>query len=62
LNEDTVRKWILKADNDLKVAKDELETDEPVTASILTMWDVKARENIKPGLFQIVLKNVSKRR
>ena len=34
MNEDTVRKWILKADNDLKVAKDELETDEPVTDAV----------------------------
>ena len=31
MNENTVKKWIMKADNDLKIAKDELKMDEPVT-------------------------------
>jgi len=31
LNLETVRKWILKANNDLKVAKDELLTENPAT-------------------------------
>ena len=31
MNENTVKKWIIKADNDLKITKDELKMDEPVT-------------------------------
>lgn len=31
MNEDTVKKWIMKADNDLKIAKDELGVENPVT-------------------------------
>ncbi len=31
---DSVRKWMLKAENDLKVAKDEIATETPVTDAI----------------------------
>lgn len=31
MNEDAVRNWIRKAQNDLKIAKDEMKTDEPAT-------------------------------
>lgn len=31
MNDDAVRKWILKAENDLKIGKDEMLTEEPVT-------------------------------
>jgi len=31
MNEDAVRNWITKAENDLKIARDEMATDEPVT-------------------------------
>ena len=34
MNEDTVRKWILKAESDLKIAKDELITQDPATDAI----------------------------
>ena len=31
MNEDAVRLWLQKADADMKIGKDEMETDEPVT-------------------------------
>jgi len=31
MNEDAVKNWIIKANNDLKIGKDELITKEPVT-------------------------------
>lgn len=31
MNDDVVRKWILKAENDLKIGKDEMLTEEPAT-------------------------------
>jgi len=31
MNEKTVKKWIVKAENDLKIGKDEMLTDRPVT-------------------------------
>jgi len=31
MNEDAVRNWITKAESDLKIAKDEMVTDDPVT-------------------------------
>jgi HEPN domain-containing protein len=34
MNEDAVRNWITKAENDLKIARDEMATDEPVTDMI----------------------------
>ncbi len=34
MNEDTVKKWIMKADNDLKIAKDELRMENPATDMI----------------------------
>jgi len=34
MNEETVRKWIAKAENDLKIGKDEIFTDEPATDAI----------------------------
>ena len=34
MNEDTARKWILKAESDLKIAKDELTMENPVTDAI----------------------------
>ena len=32
--QDVVKNWILKANNDLKTGKDEMETDEPATDTI----------------------------
>jgi len=34
MNEDTARKWILKAESDLKIAKDELTMEDPATDAI----------------------------
>ena len=34
MNEDTVRKWILKAESDLKIAKDEITIENPATDAI----------------------------
>ena len=34
MNEDTVRKWILKAESDLKIARDELIMENPATDGI----------------------------
>ncbi|MCD6256674.1 HEPN domain-containing protein [Candidatus Aerophobetes bacterium] len=34
MNEDTVRKWILKAESDLKIAKDEITMENPATDAI----------------------------
>ena len=34
MNEETVKKWILRAENDFKTGKDELQTDEPATDTI----------------------------
>ena len=34
MNEDTARKWILKAESDLKIAKDELTMENPATDAI----------------------------
>lgn len=34
MNEDTVKKWILKAESDLKTGKDEFSTPEPATDTI----------------------------
>jgi len=34
MNTETVRKWILKAENDLKIARDEIQTKEPATDAI----------------------------
>lgn len=31
MNQETVRNWLRKADNDLKIAKDEMQTSEPAT-------------------------------
>jgi len=31
VNEETVKGWLIKADADLKIGKDEMQTDEPVT-------------------------------
>ncbi|MDA8298846.1 MAG: hypothetical protein M0Z57_02415 [Deltaproteobacteria bacterium] len=35
MNEELVNRYIMKADNDLKTAKDELETDKPATDTVL---------------------------
>ncbi len=34
MNEELVNRYIMKADNDLKTAKDELETDKPATDTV----------------------------
>ncbi len=34
MNIDTVRKWIIKAENDLKIGKDEMTTDKPATDAV----------------------------
>jgi len=34
MNTETVRKWILKAENDLKIAKDEIQTEDPATDAV----------------------------
>ena len=34
MNEETVKKWIVKAENDLKIGKDEMLTDRPVTDAV----------------------------
>ncbi|MEM5821373.1 MAG: HEPN domain-containing protein [Candidatus Aenigmatarchaeota archaeon] len=34
MKEETVKKWIIKAENDLKIAKDELNTENPATDGI----------------------------
>ena len=34
MNEELVKRYIMKADNDLKTAKDELETDKPATDTV----------------------------
>ena len=34
MNEKTVKKWIVKAENDLKIGKDEMLTDRPVTDAV----------------------------
>lgn len=34
MNEDTVRHWVQKAENDLKIGRDELKTEEPVTDAV----------------------------
>ena len=34
MNEDAVRNWIKKADGDLKIGKDEMAVDEPVTDAV----------------------------
>ena len=31
MNEETVKGWLIKADADLKIGKDEMQTDDPVT-------------------------------
>jgi len=31
MNEETVKNWILRAENDLKIGKDEIKTDNPAT-------------------------------
>jgi HEPN domain-containing protein len=34
MNRETIKKWILKAENDLKIAKDEMLTENPATDAI----------------------------
>jgi len=34
MNDETVRKWFIKADHDLKTGKDELATEEPATDTV----------------------------
>lgn len=34
MNEDAVKNWLMKANNDLKTAKDEIVTDEPATDTV----------------------------
>jgi HEPN domain-containing protein len=34
MNRETIKKWILKAENDLKIAKDEILTENPATDAI----------------------------
>lgn len=34
MNEETVKLWLVKADHDLKTAKDELATDDPATDAV----------------------------
>lgn len=34
MNEDAVKNWIIKTNNDLKTAKDEMSTDEPTTDTV----------------------------
>lgn len=34
MNEDTVKNWIIKAENDLKIGKDEMATEKPATDGV----------------------------
>ncbi len=34
MNQETVRQWFVKADNDLKTGKDELKTENPATDTV----------------------------
>ena len=38
MNEDAVKKWIARAESDLKIAKDEIQTPEPVTDLSLNLY------------------------
>ena len=44
MNEETVKGWLIKADADLKIGKDEMQTDDPVTDMVLFPYAAVLRE------------------
>ncbi len=50
MNEDTVKNWIIKAENDFKIGKDEMETDKPVTDMVCFHMQQCAEKYLKAFL------------
>jgi len=51
MNEDTARKWILKAESDLKIAKDEFTMENPATDAICFHAQQCAENTLKHILY-----------
>ncbi|MCP2519538.1 HEPN domain-containing protein [Candidatus Aminicenantes bacterium AC-708-M15] len=50
MNEDAVRKWIKKAESDLKIGKDEIKTENPVTDAVCFHMQQCAEKYLKAYL------------
>ena len=50
MNEDAVREWIQKAENDLKIGRDEMSTEEPVTDMVCFHMQQCAEKYLKAFL------------